>query len=313
MTALQSCAGGWCTRRTQCGHYLASTEAEQPNERLCPRGRDGAAQQEAADMTRIRFSTAARVQQTIAVLTPKGVTTAQISAHLGVKGASRMSQVMAAAVKAGLAFFTFARVSTTMKTPERVYFPTAADRDAFRAAYDAQMAERERQRLRARYERKRSPEVAMRAAERDAARQQREMALANQRVARQAQASQKSESQQQVKQQREQRQRAAEAARVAKAERAATAKREKAETAELVAKVTRKATAARFVPVRHGTDSPKKPSLGPAFLQGPADESGAKVLKVESPTPAEPPKFFSAQKPGVYVLPVSRWAEAAAA
>lgn len=42
MTAIQSCAGGWCTRRDSCAHYLAASEVQQPSERLCPPGQDGA-------------------------------------------------------------------------------------------------------------------------------------------------------------------------------------------------------------------------------------------------------------------------------
>lgn len=328
MTTLRSCAGGWCTRRAQCGHYLAANEAEQPSERLCPKGRDGAAQQEAADMTRIRFSTAARVQQVLAVLKPEGITTAQIAALIGVTAASRMSQLMAAAVETGHAFFTFSRVSDTMKTPERVYFPTAADRDRFRAAYDAKMAEIQRHRWRAIYERKRPLEVAERAATRKDARTQREADLASraeahaaERAARQALKQQQAQlkaqraqhNAEQKAQRQEQREREAEAARAAKAERAAEARRQKAEEAEQLARMRKDARAANLTPKRHGTPSPAQPPRGPAFLKGPADESRAKVIKIEPPPPAEPPKFFAAHKPGVYVLPASRWAEAAAA
>ena len=39
---IQSCAGGWCTRRDHCANYHAASVLQQPSERLCPPGRDGA-------------------------------------------------------------------------------------------------------------------------------------------------------------------------------------------------------------------------------------------------------------------------------
>lgn len=37
---VQSCMGGWCTKREHCGHYH-SARREEPSERLCVPGQDG--------------------------------------------------------------------------------------------------------------------------------------------------------------------------------------------------------------------------------------------------------------------------------
>lgn len=42
MSALQSCMGGFCRKRDSCANYHAASEHQQPSERLCPPGRDGA-------------------------------------------------------------------------------------------------------------------------------------------------------------------------------------------------------------------------------------------------------------------------------
>lgn len=39
---IQSCAGGWCTKRGHCAHYHAASPDQEPSERLCPPGQDGA-------------------------------------------------------------------------------------------------------------------------------------------------------------------------------------------------------------------------------------------------------------------------------
>ena len=39
---MNSCMGGWCTRRDHCANYHAASAQEIPAERLCPPGRDGA-------------------------------------------------------------------------------------------------------------------------------------------------------------------------------------------------------------------------------------------------------------------------------
>lgn len=43
MSALQSCMGGFrCSKRDHCANYHAASVDQQPAERLCPPGRDGA-------------------------------------------------------------------------------------------------------------------------------------------------------------------------------------------------------------------------------------------------------------------------------
>ena len=44
MTA--SCMGGWCTKRGHCANYQAASEHQQPEERLCAPGEDGAGMDE---------------------------------------------------------------------------------------------------------------------------------------------------------------------------------------------------------------------------------------------------------------------------
>lgn len=314
MNALQSCMGGRCARREQCGHYHAATETQEPAERLCTRGLDGDQQKESADMTRIRFSTEARVEQVQALLKPEGTTTRQIADALGIKTAARTSIILAAAGRAGVAFRTFARVSDEFKTPEQVYFPTAADRDAFRAAYDAKMIarrkEREATRGRAKYERRRDVERAVRAALREEAKELREANAIAARLQREAERSKQaaerlnriSERERAKLRARLDREAAAAAKAREKAEALKTKQRLKAETraAGLLAKPKAGAVAAPVV---------VKPK-GPAFLSGPADESQAK--RISLPTP--PGRFAVTEAPSVISSRECRkWAEEVAA
>jgi hypothetical protein len=129
---------------------------------------------EKAAVTRTRYSIEDRIAQVAKLLTPAGITTTQIAAALGITTCARTSIILVAAIEAGQAFRTFARVSETKKTPEMVYFPTEADRDRFREAYDidikARAKAREARLSRAGYLRNRSPEIAARGAKRAAAR-----------------------------------------------------------------------------------------------------------------------------------------------
>jgi hypothetical protein len=38
---VQSCMGGWCTKRQRCPNYHAATPGQRPEERLCLPGEDG--------------------------------------------------------------------------------------------------------------------------------------------------------------------------------------------------------------------------------------------------------------------------------
>jgi len=191
MTPIQSCMGGWCTRRGHCAHYHAASSDQTPAERLCPPGHDGKGLQmllpnEEIDMPRDNYMRIDdRIAQIKPLLKPEGTTRKAISDAIGVHTRSALSRIMDLTVAKGAAFATFARVSTTMKTAEMVYFPTAADRDAFRAAYDAGKPERDkaRQQRRSResYERHCGKIAAQRKAEREAASAQREALKAAER------------------------------------------------------------------------------------------------------------------------------------
>lgn len=331
--AIQTCMGGFCRRRDLCGHYHAASAAQEPSERLCPRGNDGAAMKESADMTRIRFSTAARVEQVAAVLTPAGVTTAQIAEALGIKTDSRMSLIMKAAVAAGAAFGTFARVSQDKQTPEMVYFPTAADRDTFRAAYEVWREQRAKERRsgtdRARYQRNRGKEIARRSAARKEARELREAnrlaaemvrkAEREQRQAqRQAKAAEKAEALAQAQQRRleaeirraeaEQRKERARLNREAAAAQKQRAMAEAKKTKDRLKAETRAAGALVF---KGGTDVQKvqKPR-GPAFIDGPLDLTNAKVKVYET----APTRYAVVDAPRAISSNECRaWARAAAA
>ncbi|MGQ3051077.1 MAG: hypothetical protein ACT6S0_04770 [Roseateles sp.] len=300
-----ACMGGWCEKRDRCGHFHAASPDQQPKERLCPRGRDGAAQMESADMTRVRFSIAARVEQVRAVLRPHGITQAEIGAALAVNATSRMVKILHAAVAAGAAFSTRARVSSVIKVPEMVFFPTAADRDAFRAVYDVEMAARKKardvERAQKKYLRNRSAEVAKRSAARAEAREQREANAIAAAIARRdklclalAEA-----------EQRQQRARLNQEAREAKKDRA------KVEVNKTVRRLKVETKAVAETPMKKGTTVAAGPnSRGPAHLDGELDLSQAKITR--APTP--PGRYDVDNAPRVVSSGGCRkWAEAVAA
>lgn len=301
MSALQSCMGGWCQRRDSCGHFSAATEAQEPIERLCPRGADGASQKESADMTRIRFSTQARIEQIAAVLLPSGVTTAQIGAALQLSAAAWLSKVLTAAVNSGHAFRCTARVSESMKSPENVYFPTAESRDAFMAAYQVgQMAKRKaywRERAFKRQGRDRTAEIAKRSAQRKERREQEEAnavaAALNRRSLSVAEA--------------EQRKERARLDREAKAAKKSRAKAEAKKTQQRLKAQTRAAGALVF---KSGTESPKPKKL--AFSEMPAlnpNNVQPKVIPCQLRD-----RFATTEAPSVVSSrECRRWAEVAAA
>lgn len=53
MSYIESCMGGWCTRRDQCPHYWSpGAPFSQPAERLCPREPSTAIEQRMSGMQR---------------------------------------------------------------------------------------------------------------------------------------------------------------------------------------------------------------------------------------------------------------------
>ena len=98
-------------------------------------------------MTRENYMLIAdRIEQIKPLLKPEGITRSAIAKAIGVSARSAMNRIMGLTVESGAAFETFARVSKTMKTPEMIYFPTAADRDAFREAYERDKGARDKAR-----------------------------------------------------------------------------------------------------------------------------------------------------------------------
>lgn len=280
MSALQSCMGGWCTKRDHCAHFHAASETEHPAERLCPPGQDGAGLQilEDNDMARLHFSTEARVAQVVAILTPSGITTAAIADAIGIRTESRMSLILSAAMQAGVAFRCRARVSDAFKAPETLYFPTAESRDAFMVKYTADKLARRREGWRRKGTRDRSAEIANRAAKRAAARAEREAKALTDAVARREQARMLRLAEAEQRKERARQEREA---------KAAAKQREKAEAAPVVVK-----------------------ARGPAFVDGPADMSRAKVTVL----PAPPDRFDVTSAPRVISAQESRkWVEAVAA
>lgn len=147
----QSCMGGWCTRRDRCPNYYAASEAQEPSQRLCPNGAEvvggppaqpaesGEEQAPAVEVPKARQPHVAagdRLAQIMALLTPDGVETDAIVKALGFTTRSRPSVLLRQLVADGRAFET-----GSGNTAKR-YFPTAESRDAYAAAYRAEMASR---------------------------------------------------------------------------------------------------------------------------------------------------------------------------
>jgi len=216
--------------------------------------------------------TAERIEQIKPMLKPTGTTRKAIAEAISIKTKSAMNRIMGLAVASGAAFQVFARVSTTMLTPEMVYFPTAADRDAFVERYTLQKAEREKarqaKRSRASYERHRGTIAAKRSAERKAAREQRDRELAEAKALRAAE--------REITRQRERLEREAKVAE--KAREMVEAKKQKARL-----RVLTKA-AGRMSKIK-GTATPPAPPKpkGPAHIVGELDLSRAKVTVAPPP------------------------------
>jgi hypothetical protein len=302
---LTPCMGGWCTRRDHCAHFHAASEHHQPAERLCPPGHDGVGLQtlEHIDMTRPYISAELRRQQALEILRD-GITIAEIRDALGYASNENATRVMDALVYAGQAFH--ARAKADPESGGRAwtthYFKTAEARDAYVKAKDKAIAERKSARKKATANR--MPYYIKRNAERKAARQARVQEDAAKRAAEKAQreALQLAEAEQRKERARLER----EAKAAAKQREAASAKsqqaRLKAETkaAGLMAQLKSNAKAAPVV----------IKARGPAFVDGPADMSRAKITKL--PTP--PDRFAVTKAPSVISSGACRsWAAAVAA
>ena len=148
---LQSCMGGWCAKRDHCAHYHSASPDQEPAQRLCAPGQTGAyvplnfnpqpvepAETETEnDMPRqVHIPLDQRLAAVLAMITAEGATTNEITQALGFKTRSRPAVLLRQLVADGKAFPTGAgNVSAR-------YFPTPELRDAYAAAYRAEMAER---------------------------------------------------------------------------------------------------------------------------------------------------------------------------
>lgn len=208
--------------------------------------------------------------------------------------------------KDGLIFTT--RASTAEAPRSEVWaFPTAHARDVFRADRNAASAER----------------VRLYQSAQSAARKAQRHAEGRSRSARSLAAEQR-ETRKTEERANEKALRAAEAelaklhARHEREAKAAEKQRLKAEAKTQREKLRTQTKALGMLPKPKGTATPPAPKpRGPAFLQGPADESRAKVTKLPPPperfAPTAPVGGFSSLPPGVYTMPASKWAEAVAA
>lgn len=252
-------------------------------------------------MTRARFSTEARMDQVAAVLTPTGITMAEIADALGIQGNSWISVVMSRAVKAGVAFRGQARVSDGIKSPEVVFFPSAESRDSFMSAYLERQKEKRqaywRDKAFRRKGRDRSAEIAKRSAKRAEAAEQREAnaiarALERRRIA---------------IAEREQRNLRARLEREAKA---AAKQREKAQAKKTKTRLKALTKAAGALVFKKGTETAAAKPKGPAFIAGELDMSRAKITR----GPDLPDRWaVSKVVPVVSSSECRPWAEAVAA
>lgn len=315
MIPIQSCMGGWCTRRDSCAHYHAASEGQTPAERLCPPGHDGAGLQhftDEHDMTRPYLSAEERRRQALSFLTTEGVPLNQLRDAMGYRSAENAAKIMAQLIFAGMAFSCRSRVNPNSHGWDTVYFSTEESRDAYVAARRAQMLEKARQRKRdTAY---RLPYYLKRNEQRKIARAEKAK-LREERKAREAQ--EKAEQKARMKAE-------AKALRAAEAElrkqrqrldreaKAAEKQREKAQAKSQAARLRAQTRAASQLAKVRGTSTPApvKPS-GPAHLAGPAIVP-ADVKVTRYPTP--PDRFAVLKAPSVVSSRECRaWAEAAAA
>lgn len=100
----QACMGGWCTKRDHCANYHAATPSQQPAERLCPPGQDGAGLQ--AHTEQITMIITPQVLKRVQAAVPaEGLPLRTVSANSGVHISNVRSAVKVLAEK-GVVFLT---------------------------------------------------------------------------------------------------------------------------------------------------------------------------------------------------------------
>lgn len=254
-------------------------------------------------MTRVYMSADERRQQALSLIPVGGISSKDLCKAMGYAKSENAVRIVDALVFAGMVQSCRTRASDdpTCRAWVTMYFRTIEERDAFKAAREAQRVARTKQRKKDTSAR--MPYYIKRNAQRKAARAERVRARAEEVAAEKAkrEAMKLAEAEQRKERQRMDREAKAAAKQREKAEAATQRKRLQAETrqAGLIAKVKAAKPAPVVVKAR-----------GPAFLDGPADESKAKVTKL--PTP--PDRFAVTDAPRVVSSKDSRkWVEAVAA
>ena len=272
---VQSCMGGFCTRRDHCAHYHAATPDQTPSQRLCPPGHDGAGLQhlesELIDMTRNYLTADERRQQALALLRD-GISINELRDAMGYSKQENATRVMDTLVYAGQAFSARSKVAPESggRAWTTLYFRTAEARDAHVAMKDHAIAERKKARKKATA--CRMPYYIKRNAERKAARADRVKAAAEKKAAEKAQRDALKLAEAEQRKQR---------ARLDREAKAAAKQREKAEAKKTQARLKAETKAAGKLEFKAGTTvaNAKKPAW--------AD------IPVNNPNNIEPTKYES--------------------
>lgn len=142
----QACMGGWCTKRDHCAHYHAAN-TNQPAERLCPPGQDGAGsitlqplEDDEMQSFKLGASTRARI---LAAVREAPTTVKALSQALGAHITNLRSTV--ARMGGSGEVFTCRARGEGHETHEVWVFADMAERDAFHAACEARTQELQRQ------------------------------------------------------------------------------------------------------------------------------------------------------------------------
>lgn len=161
MTA--ACMGGWCAKRGHCAHYHAENTTD-PAERLCPPGLDGAGfiriEHNEEDMPKtaeqggkarqIHIPKTERMAQILAMLTPEGVTNADIVRAMGFTARARPAALLRELKEQGRVF------GFGLGPHAERFFSNTVDRDAYAVKLRQEIATRRAEHCRRAQERYRS-------------------------------------------------------------------------------------------------------------------------------------------------------------
>ena len=302
---IQSCMGGWCTKRDHCAHFHAASEDQTPSQRLCPPGHDGAGLQhlesELIDMTRPYVSADERRQQALSVLRD-GISIAELREALGYAKNENATRVMDALVYAGQAFTARSKcdIDSNSKAWTTLYFRTAEARDAHLQVKNEAIAARTKARKKATA--CRMPYYIKRNAERKASRADRMKAQAELKAAERAQREAMKLAEAEQRKVR---------ARLDREANGAAKQREKVEAKTQQQRLKAETKAAGQLGKQKGTASAKPATVrGPAMLPGELDLSRAKITIAPPP----PDRWAATTAPSVISSRESRkWTEAVAA